>query len=281
LNTYLIGSRGRLGRAIARQYADTRIMALDRSAYSDWHKSDAVDRISRYFDRSGEGGTIFVASGILDPRAPRDELFDINYHLPRNLIQGAARLGIKVVTFGTVMESLFDLGNPYVQSKRQLGDYVDQVAGNATPALHLRIHTLYGEGEPSPFMFLGQMLAAISSGASFQMTAGRQLREYHHLADEARAIRQITECATVGVMSLSHGQPVTLKAIAVAVFEAFGIIQSLQIGALPEPLEENYGKIFEPTAILRTIKFRHAIQGIVEYMLACDASRIGRERIHP
>lgn len=273
MKSYLIGGRGRLGHAIARQYADAGIVVLERSVYSDWSKNDAVDRVAQYFDRRAEAATIFVASGLLDPCAPSEDLLSVNYQLPRNVIEGAARLGAKVVTFGTVMEGLPGSGNPYVQSKRQLCEYVGRVTSSVKPALHVQIHTLYGEGEPSPFMFLGQMLAAIRSEAPFRMTEGRQLREYHDLADEARAIRRIDQSEALGVLSLSHGNPVTLKELAEAVFKAFGKSQLLQVGALPEPLEENYAKIFEPTAMLSGIDFRSAIEGVVEYMLACHAPR--------
>lgn len=282
MKTYLIGSRGRLGHAIAAQYADLGIESLDRSVYACWCGSDSVDHVSRYFDRDADGATLFVASGLLDPRASAEDLLDVNYRLPRNLVEGAGRLGIKVVTFGTVMEALIDVGNPYVQSKKRLGNHVAEAIGRNIPALHLQVHTLYGEGEPSPFMFLGQMLAALRSDAAFKMTDGRQLREYHHLADEASAIHRIAESPALGVMSLSHGHPVTLKALAVAVFEALGKSKLLQIGALPEPQEENYGTIFEVTPVLESMAFRDAIQGVVEYMLACHGSRVtGPEGIQP
>lgn len=267
---YLIGARGRLGQAIADEYGDSEIVSLDRSIYEDWSRPDAPDLVSRYFDkRSKEGATVFVASGLLDPKLSQEDLLRVNYHLPKNLIDGAAKLGIKVITFGTVMEGLLQSKNPYIQSKTALGEYVSAAAAAGRPAIHLQIHTLYGLGQPSPFMFLGQMLSAIRANEPFKMTSGRQLREYHHLTDEAKAIRQIASSAQPGVLNLSHGKPLSLRIIAESVFQAFGKGDLLRVGALPEPPDENYEKVLKPTEIVRHVAFRDSLPAIVQYMQEC------------
>jgi hypothetical protein len=268
---YLIGSRGRLGQAIATEYAESEIVSLDRKIYEDWSHPDAADLVSRYFEkRSDENGTVFVASGLLDPMQSQEDLLRVNYTLPKNAIDGATRLGLKVITFGTIMEGLLQSKNPYIQSKTALGEYVSAVADKSKLVTHIQVHTLYGQGQPSPFMFLGQMLNAILADQPFKMTSGRQLREYHHLADEAAAIRKIEEFAGPGVISLSHGQPDSLKAIAEAVFAALGKIDLLRIGALPEPADENYNKTLLPPDIIAEMSFRPSLPSIVEYMRECS-----------
>lgn len=269
---YLVGGRGRLGQAISHEYADSEIVSLDRSIYEGWSQPGASDKVSRYFDnRSNEGATVFVASGLLDPWLSTDDLLKINYHLPKNLIDGATKLGIKVITFGTVMEKLQQSKNPYVQTKTALGEYVRAVASASSPAVHLQIHTLYGVGQPSPFMFLGQMLTSIRNNAPFKMTSGRQLREYHHLADETKAIRQIAKSAPPGVVNVSHGKPLSLRAIAESVFHALGKDELLHVGALPEPPEENYEQVLRPTEILQRVEFRNSLPAIVQYMRECNS----------
>lgn len=268
---YLIGARGRLGQAIAAG-AGSEIVSLDRSIYENWSSADAGDLVSRYFDRrSNEGATIFVASGLLDPRLPQKDLLRVNYHLPKNVMDGATKLGMKVITFGSAMEGLLQSKNPYVQSKTALGEYASAVAGESTRVIHLRIHTLYGRGQPDRFMFLGQMLTAIRANQPFKMTSGRQLREYHHLADEAMAIWQIAIVARYGVMNLNHGKPLSLKAIAEGVFHACGKSDLLRIGALPEPSDENYETVLQPTEIVQQITFRDSLPAIVQYMQECSA----------
>jgi nucleoside-diphosphate-sugar epimerase len=264
---FLVGGRGRLGRALAAAYPASNVIVLERSVYEGWSRSGASEQVARFFEsRGAEGATILVTAGLLDPRLPREDLLAVNFELPKNIIEGACNLGARVASFGTVMEGLLAAQNPYVHSKTLLGDYVDGVASASCPAVHLRIHTLFGAGEPSPFMFLGQMLDALRRNSPFSMTSGSQLREYHHVQDDARAIRAITDSQSHGVLDVSHGQPVSLREIAVSVFQAFGKDDMLHIGGLPEPLEENYRQIFNRPAVLDDVDFRETLPAIVDYM---------------
>ncbi|MFY3605635.1 NAD-dependent epimerase/dehydratase family protein [Achromobacter xylosoxidans] len=275
MTIYLIGSRGRLGRAIAHEYAGHDVRSLDRAIYQSWSQPEMADDVARYFEASkaGADATLFVASGLLDPALPHEELLGVNYYLPRNLIDGAARLGAKVLTFGTVMESLLRSKNPYIQTKTALGEYAAEVASTGLSVTHVQVHTLFGAGQPSAFMFLGQMLAAIRENRQFKMTSGRQLREYHHLHDEARAVRMIAQSATVGVLNLSHGRPVSLRAVAESVFGAFGREDLLCVGALAEPPDENYQQILAPTGSLDPAMFRDSLPAIAQYMQDCFYGR--------
>lgn len=269
---YLVGARGRLGQAIAHEYADNGIVSLDRSIYENWSQPGMSDQVSRYFDKcSKEEATVFVASGLLDPKLSQEDLLKVNYHLPKNLIDGAAKLGIKIITFGTVMEGLLQSKNHYIQTKTALGEYISTAAASGSPVIHLQMHTLYGVGQPSSFMFLGQMLAAIRDDVQFRMSSGRQLREYHHLLDEVKAIRKIAGSALSGIVNVSHGKPLSLKAIADGVFQALGRGDLLCVGALSEPPQENYEKILNPTEILQQVVFRDSLPAIIQYMKECHS----------
>jgi nucleoside-diphosphate-sugar epimerase len=265
----IIGGRGRLGQALACEYADAGadVVILDREIYQDWAGDGADRAIARHFerDRQSSNSLLFVTSGLLDPRLPRESLLAVNYWLPRNVLSAVLPLGMQVVTFGTVMEAMPDAANAYIDSKRRLGEYVNSVCDHGA-ATHLQIHTLYGTGNPTPFMFLGQILTALRLNEIFRMTSGRQLREYHHVADDARAIRWLVESASTGTIALSHGAPVTLRQIADTVFEAFGKGELLRAGALPDPEQENYERIFEPLSFPAEVKFRESLPAIVEYM---------------
>ena len=270
---YLIGGRGRLGRAIAAEYSDSKLVLINRLIYEDWSREGAADQVSNYFDKNvRENSTVFVASGLLDPNLSEDDLIKVNYTLPKNVIDGASKLGVKVITFGTVMEGLIKSKNAYVLSKTDLNNYVEKMLNAERSIKHIQLHTLYGIGHPSPFMFLGQMLLAIKANLPFQMTSGRQLREYHHLEDEAAAIRLIADSSVSGVVNLSHGQPVSLRAIAENVFDALGESQLLRLGALPEPAEENYDRIFRANEIVDSVRFRDVLPNISKYMKNCYIS---------
>lgn len=267
---YLIGASGRLGRAIAEEYASSGIVSLDRAVYEDWSESRGEILVSRYFEKeiAEEGSVIFIASGLLDSRLSKEDLLKVNYGLPRNIIEGVKNSGIKIITFGTVMERLLNFDNPYVQSKVALSNYVENV-GQGRGVTHIQLHTLYGIGKPSPFMFLGQILESLRYNRPFRMTSGLQLREYHHLTDDAKVIRYIEESIGSGVVNLSHGRPLGLKEIAESIFRAFGRNELLCVGALPEPSVENYEKTFEPIYLNSSALFRDDLPAIIEYMRDC------------
>lgn len=273
MGCYIIGGRGRLGRAIAAEYAGDSPILLDRAVYKEWSGVNAVGQISRYFEQhASDEPIIFIASGLLDPSLPAEDLLRINYILPKNIINAVSELGIKVVTFGTVMEGLIRSKNPYIRSKTELNDYVASIDDRNGLIKHIQLHTLYGIYPPSPFMFLGQILHSIQSNSAFRMTSGRQLREYHHLEDVAAAIRAITESQACGVIGLSHGKPVSLKEIAESVFNFIGKAHLLRLGELPEPAEENYDQIFQVNEVVSEINFRKTLPAVNNYMMDCLAA---------
>jgi nucleoside-diphosphate-sugar epimerase len=262
---YILGGRGRLGQALAALYEPTEVVCLDRADYEAWPTAGAA-AVQSYFSQGKlVPSVIYVCSGLLDPRLSDDALLEVNYHLPRAVIEGVGRLGTKVVTFGTAMEhGLSD--NRYVKSKVRLGEFVEQANSVGAQAMHVRIHTQFGEGEPSPFMFLGQILTALRSNTAFAMTLGKQLREYHHVEDDARAIKALVASEVMGAVDLAHGKPVTLRSLAQAIFESQHKSHLLQVGAIPEPAQDNFDRVFSVPESLKTHSFRDTLPAVVEYM---------------
>jgi nucleoside-diphosphate-sugar epimerase len=267
----VLGARGRLGRAIASSFENGQVQTPDRSDYGDWWREGSEDTISRYLEKAaGAQDVVYLAAGIIDPKRPEEEHQRVNFELARNLIVGATRLGLKVVTFGTVMEKVVgdSSDNPYFSSKTKLSRFVDGFCVDSPLALHVRIHTLYGGGPPEKFMFLGQILDAIRNRTDFKMTLGTQLREYHHIDDEVTALTALTAAATSGVIELSHGCPVRLCDLASYIFTACDSKPLLKIGAIPEPAKDNFGMTFERPAALDSVAFRDALPAVVEYLRA-------------
>jgi len=263
---YVIGGRGRLGQAIRASRPDSGAMLLDRAIYQDWWRDDAGAQIARYFDRAPAGSVVLVAAGLLDPNLPEAEHRRVNLDLPSQLIDAGTRAGLRVVTFGTVMERLVAHPNPYVATKAELGRRVQARAAEGQPALHLQIHTQYGGGEPAPFMFLGQMLQALREGRPFDMSPGRQLREYHHVDDDVAGMHVLLDAGATGVVALSHGAPCTLRDLASHVFAELGRPDLLRIGARSEPNDDNYATVLPRPEALARISFRPALQGVPTYL---------------
>jgi len=265
---YLIGGRGRLGQAILSSRRGLETTSLDRVVYEDWWRPDAAGAIAHFFEAAPAGSAVLVTAGLLDPALSAVDHHRVNVELPMRVIEGACKAGLRVVTFGTVMERLTRHPNAYVASKAELGAFVADRAAAGDAVLHLQIHTLYGGGPPAPFMFLGQLCQALRDGLPFEMSPGRQLREYHHVDDEVAALHALLEAGVTGVMPLSHGAPITLADLALEVFKAVGRPDLLRIGARPEPPDDNYATVLPRPKLLEHIDFRPASQGVAAYVQA-------------
>jgi len=268
----VLGARGRLGHAIAASSPLNQTLTPERFTYFEWWREGGADRASRYLEGLRvEPGVVYVAAGIIDPSRPVDEHENVNYQLAKDVVEGATRLGFRVLTFGTVMEKLIadDSKNPYYSSKKKLGRFVEDFAPRSGSALHVRIHTLFGGGPPEGFMFLGQMFRALVDQVEFRMSPGTQLREDHHLDDEVQAIFQLARGQAGGSIDLSHGEPVALRDMADYVFRAFGCPWLLKAGALPGPAADNFGVVFKRTSALGDISFRPTLPAVVDYLQHC------------
>ncbi|CEG62340.1 NAD-dependent epimerase/dehydratase family protein [Legionella micdadei] len=271
---FVVGSTGRLGKTIVHFLSPSQAVAVEQSTYASWWHPDGADAASFYFEKkkkNSENGVVYVAAGVLDPSRVYDEHHRINFLLPKNIIEGANRVGLRTVTFGTVMEKVVgtETSNPYILSKTKLGHLVSECLSLENPPLHIRMHTLYGVGLPSPFMFLGQILKSLLNQTPFNMSPGNQLREYHHLHDEIKAIHLLVTAQVKGAIELSHGEAVSLKEIAHFVFKYFDCLHLLNIGASTAPIKENYNFRFQRPDFLTTIAFRETLPALVDYLCLC------------
>lgn len=273
---FVLGANSRLGQAIVRSFPN-QVVALDRAIYANWWSEGAADAVSFYFERFGNIGIkesiVYLTAGILDPSRPFEEHHNINYLLAKNIIEGANRVGLRTVTFGTIMEKVigFDTNNPYILSKTRLSDFVTEfsITTSQAPPLHIRLHTLYGVGLPSPFMFLGQLLNSLFFQRQFNMSSGAQLREYHHIDDVVKALARLVAVKMDAVFELNHGSPIALKDLAHYIFKEFNCLELLNIGASTSPAKENYTVFFERPAILSHLSFRETLPAIVNYLRTC------------
>jgi nucleoside-diphosphate-sugar epimerase len=273
---FVLGARGRLGSAIVASTELGETIALDRSIYSHWTREGAADDVARYFEKTAGSKIrdyVFVAAGITDPSRSPEEHHSVNYFLARNVIEGAHQCGLRVMTFGSVMEVIAGegSGNSYFASKVRLGNFVREYSAKYGNALHVRIHTLFGGGPPENFMFLGQMRNALARGVRFDMSDGLQLREYHHIDDETKMIAKIIQLNARGVIELSHGSSFRLRDLAIYAFKAFNCPDKLNIGAMPRARYEKLDFSFPRSPFLGEFQFRDTFPAVVEYLRSCNA----------
>lgn len=89
------------------------------------------------------------------------------------------------------------------------------------PVTVLRVFSAFGLGQPSS-MFLPQLISHALSGNAFQMSDGRQKRDYVFVGDVARAILlSLASSSSVGrVINIGSGTGLSLREVAAAVWRS-------------------------------------------------------------
>src|SRR5437868_14907611 len=101
---FVLGARGRLGRAIVASAELGPSIALDRSVYAHWTRDGAADDVARYFEKYASpkrAGYVFVAAGIIDPSRSPEEHHGVHYLLARNIVQRPLHCGLRGMTLGS------------------------------------------------------------------------------------------------------------------------------------------------------------------------------------
>lgn len=112
------------------------------------------------------------------------------------------------------------------------------LAEQGCPVTVLRLFTVYGPGQPSE-MFLAAALEAAVSGRAFQMTEGRQRRDFVYVTDVAEVLLAAALAPVAGrVINVGTGQAHALCDVARLLWRYAGAEAQLQIGARPAPPHE-------------------------------------------
>lgn len=97
-----------------------------------------------------------------------------------------------------------------------------------------RIFHLYGPHEPEA-RFVPSVIRALLAGQPARCTHGRQIRDFLHVDDVARAFVELLFHSFQGPVNIASGQPVTVAALARQIGEIIGRPDLIQLGAIPEP----------------------------------------------
>ena len=262
---FLIGGRGRLGTSIKKIFNNEDLIVLERRIYEEWFRPEKINDIRSVLNinPSKSEDIIMVLSGAMNPKEDREHLFNVNYELPKNIIKANEGSNNKIVTFGTIMEDLSPEANNYIASKKKLSKFIDNTSAKT---LSVKIHTLYGGEAPNPFMFLGQIFHSLKNNIDFKMSSGDQLREYHHIDDDSKAIMELLRQDLTGKEVISHGEAISLKDLAKIIFKKFDMVDNLKIGSLPDRIKENYDIYFAKNPLLNNVVFRDTADGVTKYL---------------
>ena len=240
---WVIGASGRLGSGLLSASGHLRSMyarTVPREQYNKW---DSKSKARAWLDASGfiAGDVMVNASGITDASSPQAALERANVDLPTIAARAAIELGGRALTLGSVLEQskAVAAANPYIRTKCKLAANAKQSA-NWT---HLQLHTVFGGKVPTPHMFTGLMFKAIQHQVPLKMTAGKQIREYHHVDDISIEIVNFLSgkhSATDCVIEMSANNHVELRDLAISMFSAFDSLPLLKIDEKNIPIDDIY-----------------------------------------
>lgn len=265
---WVIGASGRLGSGLLSASGRLRTIyarPIAREQYINW---DSKSKARSWLSASGflADDVMVNASGITDASSPQAALERANIELPTIAAQAAVELGGRALTLGTVLEQSKALvaANPYVRTKCKL-------AINATQSSnwnHLQLHTIFGGIIPTPHMFTGLMFRAIQKRIPLKMTAGRQLREYHHVDDISAEIIKFllrSTLPTASVIEMSSTNHIELRHLATTTFAAFNALPLLEIDTNHVPLDDIYARSAEANKDKIKIHGRPIFPAMIEW----------------
>lgn len=185
--------------------------------------------------------------------ASGEMLYKVNYKAVENLLEASLAAQVRrILLFGSADEYGYrpipqaeDLSlspnSPYAVLKARINEFARQMyRKNGLPIVILRPFTVYGMGQPKG-MFLSDAISCALRNLPFEMSEGRQMRDYIFISDFVRAI--MLACRAPGiegeVFNVGSGQAFLLREIARRVWEIIGADDSLlKIGARTASLAE-------------------------------------------
>lgn len=263
----ILGSNGNIALTLASIFPSSTI--IPRQEYLTWLQDGESNINSFILNQKVAPKYIFNCVGITNPAFDESLLLKLNYELPKLLLSSTLDGMPKIVTFGTVMENnqKYALTNKYLKSKFLFHEWLLHSNQNSN-FLHLQLHTLYGGIRIHEHMFLGQIHSAIKNRKPFPMSPGIQIREYHHIDDDANAALDFLKRGMTGILPINHGDPIKLCDLAEYIFDYFDCYSLLEVGKF----EANEFDALSPISLsnqdFNMTQFRDTKEGIIEWLRA-------------
>jgi nucleoside-diphosphate-sugar epimerase len=262
----ILGSSGQLGAYILGNLGHHNSHLPDRreiQAWSDLNSDELrseivgllrLNDVSKHF--------LFCAVGETNPSADPKTLNQVNFELPRKILEATLGLPIQIVTFGSVHE-LTDISNPYMDSKKKLFSFFGENS-DAFQWTHFQLHTLYSDRDPHPHMLLGQIFNSLKLKQKLKMSSGLQIRQYHHVEDVIRIVlKELTFSSSCGLKPINGPETLSIGQLAKAIYAEFDSMGLLEIGNIRGDSPEIFEAEFKLSQGLTPLDFRKSIPGVI------------------
>ncbi|MEO6590069.1 MAG: NAD(P)-dependent oxidoreductase, partial [Pyrinomonadaceae bacterium] len=197
--------------------------------------------------------------------------YRINYEAIKNILETSLAAKVnKIILFGSADEygyqptpqnENFPLSpnSPYAASKAELTKLALEMYKNEKlPVVVLRPFTVYGKAQPKG-MFLSDAIRCVLKNEPFEMSEGRQKRDYLFISDFVRAIISAIRTPAIEgeVFNVGSGQAFPLREIAEKVWSICGANHSsLKIGARKVSVSELHDTCADITKAEKFLKWQ-------------------------
>jgi hypothetical protein len=262
----IIGANGNFSSQLQEISMVDNSMVINKDLYGNWGDDDSklhnrIADISQKFNLRYLINTV----GIVSKKYSPDFIRYWNFLFPQHLYNVCQDLGLILVTLGSIHETVpkMCINNPYLESKKELEQFL--IKKDFENSVHFQIHTWYGGRKVHPEMFLGQIIDSVKNKTVFNMSDGKQLREYHHVFDDAVCLIDNLHKGLKGSQTISHGEILALEDIALGIFQYFGCAELLKLGTIKTErfdVKDNSYLVQSNS----NCKFRPTMEGLFEYV---------------
>lgn len=262
----VIGSNGNFSIQLQNTAKNYISHIVNQDVYAGWDKKTSRLK-TEIIKASRELKFCYIVNcvGVISKKHTKDYSMHWNFLFPKYLHQIAKELNLALVTLGSIQENFPEIcfGNSYLESKLKLQQYLAKE--DSASYCHLQFHTWYGGSKVHPEMFLGQIIASIKFNKEFNISDGNQIREYHHIADDAECVLNFLNKCGLGTHHISHGQRYTLSLIATSIFKFFNCEHLLKISHIPSSISDLRAPLNFPDGITK-YSFRPTMEGLFDYI---------------
>jgi nucleoside-diphosphate-sugar epimerase len=245
-NIYFIGHRGFIGQQVVPLILNNRGIFLSREDFEN------ISTGQKHIDFSPDDILLNLAWDNLDNfRSPLHLTQTLGEHI--RFYNSVLGMGLKnITTIGTCLEYGVVEGEleeelhsnpslPYSIAKDSLRKYLDYQKNNGDGFNFnwIRLFYVYGEGQSKRTIF-GQLVEAVEKKSEvFDMSLGKQKRDYLHVRDVASIIYQIANGhESHGIVNCCSTSPVEMVDFVNQRLKEFGYVMKLNLGKYPYPTYE-------------------------------------------